>query len=125
MSPHHALVEQHWRRADHNLAAYAYLAQGWQSFNDWQITTLFYAALHYVNAYFASQGSSVPQSHRDRNFLVAKNSNLRPVAGDYDDLYYWSRQARYTSARLPNANDLYDVDLVRLRRHISRLIDPV
>jgi hypothetical protein len=59
---------------------------------DWAITILFYAALHYVDAYFAVQ-SIHPPDHtvRDNKVSVSLNAIYR----DYRYLKDRSREARY------------------------------
>jgi hypothetical protein len=46
-------ANQHIRQAEHNEALADYLLG--TPYPDWRCTVLFYAALHYVQAYFSSQ----------------------------------------------------------------------
>ncbi|MYC36576.1 MAG: hypothetical protein F4X66_06640 [Chloroflexi bacterium] len=62
-----------------------------QRFPEWEITTLFYAALHYANAFLATRGHD-PGNHARRNELIV---NLTNVGQDYHDLYRLSLNARY------------------------------
>ena len=62
-----------------------------QRFPEWEITTLFYAALHYANAFLATRGHA-PGNHARRNELI---TNLTNVGQDYHDLYRLSLNARY------------------------------
>ena len=65
-------------------------------YQDWSVTTMFYAALHLVEAYFASQTPPVQtHSHVSRNKIVQSDANLAPVWQDYLELYDRSRDARY------------------------------
>lgn len=60
-------------------------------FTEWEITALFYAALHYVSALFATQGHD-PKDHRQRRNLVIRLTN---VSKEYENLYQASLEARY------------------------------
>ena len=64
-------------------------------FNDWVVTALFYAALHYVNAYFAQQSNPVPSNHSVRNSQVAQTPELVEIEIHYRELYARSLDARY------------------------------
>lgn len=87
----------HLQRKDHNLEARGFL-QSAQQFYDWEITTLFYAALHYVDAYFAGITNTLhqhPKSHMKRQKLV--NLYLGQIAVEYGKLSKLSENARYES----------------------------
>ena len=58
---------------------------------EWEVTILFYSALHYVDAFLATQGAH-PKSHQERFGLV---SNLTGVARYYEILFKRSMNARY------------------------------
>ena len=58
---------------------------------EWEVTIFFYSALHYVDAFLATQGAH-PKSHYERFDLV---SNLTGVARYYEILFKRSMNARY------------------------------
>jgi hypothetical protein len=60
----------------------------------WAVAVLFYAALHWVDAYLAALGHH-PGDHLVRNGFVARDSTLRPIARHYLQLYNRSIDARY------------------------------
>ena len=60
-------------------------------FTEWEVTALFYSALHYATAFLVTQGH-VPESHSHRNNLVR---NLTSIGIDYRNLYSLSLDARY------------------------------
>lgn len=60
---------------------------------DWAVTTLFYAALHLVEATLAPQGHS--RTHVERDRTVRQHPQLRPIYGHYRELKERSLQARY------------------------------
>lgn len=65
-------------------------------FPEWAVTGLFYAALHYVDAYLASQGTGVhPTSYRVRSALVARDPVISAVYAEYQELKDGSEDARY------------------------------
>ncbi len=58
---------------------------------DWEVTMLFYSALHYVDAFLATRGVH-PKTHRERINLLANTTNF---ARDYRTLLRRSMNARY------------------------------
>jgi hypothetical protein len=66
---------------------------------EWAITAIFYAALHYVDAYFALQGRSYI-GHASRNKQVSLDPALCVISDEYKNLYNLSRDARYEVMRL-------------------------
>lgn len=58
---------------------------------EWETTTLFYAALHYVDAFLATIGEH-PRNHRIRIARVNAVSSLRD---EYQNLFNASIEARY------------------------------
>lgn len=60
-------------------------------FTQWEITALFYSALHYVSALLASQGYEA-KNHHQRRALIAQHTN---VTNEYDNLLQHSLDARY------------------------------
>ena len=62
-----------------------------QRFPEWEITALFYSALHYASAFLATQGHN-PENHHRRNQLIGDLTN---VGTDYQNLYRLSLNARY------------------------------
>lgn len=83
----------HESQSDHNKDAYGFLHTENPSYVDWEVTTLFYAALHLVDGYFEKNGIQLPNSHRTRNHLV--NKELNSLYPTYRKLYNLSLKARY------------------------------
>lgn len=86
----------HLSKKDHDLDASTLMWEG-RTFLDWEVITLFYAAMHYVHAYFATKGIH-PKAHvtpdcRGTNDLVL--AELSHIAREYIQLYELSRGARY------------------------------
>ncbi len=62
---------------------------------EWEVTALFYSALHYVNAYLETQGH-FPRNHFQRDNLVNRLTN---VGVEYRYLFQQSINAHYESGR--------------------------
>ena len=71
-----------------------------ETFHDWEVTTLFYSALHYIDAFLASKGIRAG-GHPTRNDYVAKLEELRPIASKYINLHHRSDNARYQLFQFP------------------------
>lgn len=90
---------EHIAKAEQNEALFAELgASG--GYVDWQVTVLFYAALHYVDAWL-SRSAIHPHTHTERRHLVRKDRVLHRVYGHYSRLDDRSRDARYTAIQFP------------------------
>ena len=61
---------------------------------DWALISMFYAGVHYVEAYLATIGQHI-RSHETRDKFVARDTNLRSVYNNYSDLKYFGYNARY------------------------------
>ena len=118
----------HLAKKNHDLDASTLLYEG-RTYLDWEVVTLFYAALHYVDAYFATQGL-YPRKHtssdrRGRNELVL--TQLSHIAREYMQLYELSRAARYgwpkqliQSADVTDAEDWFET----IRDGIDPILPP-
>lgn len=86
-------------------------------FWDWAVTAIFYAALHYVEAYFANQVPPLhPGAHQVRNSTVQKDARLTAIYVDYRQLEDESRDARYDAAMT-----MTQADVTRLKRNLERI----
>lgn len=85
-------------RSDHvawatrNDAVYAASGGDAAVWRDWAITVLFYAAVHETQGWLVAQ-NAFPRDHRSRKTEL--RSRDRRLASLYDQLYSWSRAARY------------------------------
>lgn len=88
---------KHIARAENNEHFYDQFNLADTPFLDWALTTLFYAALHYVDASLARYpgGGVHPQSHANRERLIALDGILRNIYSDYEELRNRSEDARY------------------------------
>ena len=84
---------EHERKAAHNEAFAAAVLAGGDAYLDWVVTGYFYAALHWVDAFFHAQSGGFT-SHTKRNEEVV--ARFPPAERDrYLTLYYYSLLARY------------------------------
>ncbi len=85
----------HLRQARHNHDLIAALDPATTPFLDWVVTGAFYAALHLVEAWFASRGFHF-MSHAERDDWVSKVKELRQTVWPrYKELEFQSQRARY------------------------------
>ena len=59
---------------------------------DWIVITAFYQALHWVDAFLATKQRH-PSDHRERNWEVRNNADLKIIKRNYNRLYKASRFA--------------------------------
>src|SRR5580692_10091728 len=62
----------------------------------WSVVVIFYAALHYVQSYFAKSGASEDAyNHEKREAEIARDPTLKYILGPYKFLFKMSHTARY------------------------------
>lgn len=113
---------QHLAQARANRAFYEELLDR-PEYHDWALTVLFYAALHYVDAFLSPRD---PPNHWERNKLFAATPALRALWPKYRRLQDRSQDARYecydpTREELARVRrECYDVIESALLPHVSR-----
>lgn len=95
-------VREHLQQASHNETFFSQINV--DSYSDWAVTVLFYAALHYLDAYLAKQGVFDPGSHDVRDPLIRQFPLTRAVARQYFRLKNFSRSARCYGARFSRSD---------------------
>jgi hypothetical protein len=111
----------HVLQAKHNESIAEYLLG--TSYPDWRSTCLFYAALHYVQAYFVSRHP--PQhftKHSNRDTAIESDNHIGGIWSDYRSLKDWSQKARY-DGRKPTDNDFktdINKSLAAVKKEINR-----
>jgi len=63
--------------------------------SDWAVTVLFYAALHYVDAYLAKAANQHPGNHDERDRLIQSHSKTSAARPYYRRLKDRATEARY------------------------------
>lgn len=112
----------HLNQAEHNERFFGSFDR--TTYSDWAITVLFYAALHYVDAFLAHAGIPYPGAHRTRDGLVNSVTQLRTISSEYLRLKNRSSSARYYASRF-TAREIErcrHTDLENIKRHIRRLL---
>ena len=98
------------------------------TFRDWQVTAVFYTALHAVDAALAHLGIAV-SSHEQRNSFVKSNASLTPVRNAYLHLHRLSLVTRYDTEpdkwlprEFQHVEELAAAWLRPIERHVKELI---
>ena len=86
---------RHIAQAEHNEDLYRHLGAVSPEYIDWQVTCLFYAVLHYVDAYLAPLVH--PATHAERDNWISREAILRIIRPDYRELRSRSEDARYNA----------------------------
>lgn len=86
-------VEDYLQQAAHNRQVAEVLSRGDPISLQWAVICVFYAGLHYVNAYLYHVEQRAPRTHRDRNERIAQL--MKPVYRAYRGLRTGSEWARY------------------------------
>ncbi|MBI4822692.1 MAG: hypothetical protein HY805_00450 [Nitrospirae bacterium] len=86
------LIDKHIKQAGHNERFVNSFVVESTPFADWVLTGIFYAALHYIEAFFSTKNIHTA-SHYQRDTEVGLNS--QPIYSDYRDLKAYSYGARY------------------------------
>lgn len=87
--------DDHLAQAVHNRAFYDSINR--ELYTDWAIIVIFYAALHYIDAFLATVPYPPihPGRHDVRDNSVRDLAQLRPIYSEYRTLKDQSRTARY------------------------------
>lgn len=90
--------------------------------NDWAVTTMFYAALHLVDACLAP--AQHPRRHVDRRHIVSTDPRLQPIWQHYRQLEDRSQDARYDCTRFTDqqVRSLRSQHFEPLKRHLRRIL---
>lgn len=83
--------QEHWAKASRNESLLEDLGNWPTRYTEWEITVMFYSALHYVSAFLSSRGEH-PENHYQRRKLVVQ---LTSIAAEYENLQQASQEARY------------------------------
>ena len=115
-------------QSKHNIDSNRYLAKANPDYRDWEITTLFYSAIHLVNAYFLLATNKKPNTHDKRKKLI--ESELNSIYRDYYSLECLSRKARYeptyqnlTPEEVNKAIDCYNAIFAHVKKQLQELGD--
>ena len=87
--------DEHVKKAEGNEAFAAAIAPNTQTEIDWTLVVLFYAAVHYVEAYLFKQWGMHVRSHTTRDKYFGKEASLKKIFSPYSHLKYYGYNARY------------------------------
>jgi hypothetical protein len=113
----------HILQAQHNEAFYQVIDKN--AYSDWAMTALFYAALHYIDAFLDRVGIDAG-GHDQRDKEVRDRKELRPIWPQYHYLKNRSINARYYCGTFTpdQLQQCYGGDLAAIRRSLLRLVNP-
>lgn len=122
-------IPQYLQKAAHNLAFAQYIRENKSDCLDWAATCLFYAAVHYVNAYLVKSSMPIPRRHTSsdplnpgRTNIVQQNPDLSKIYRPYRHLDDESRDARYELRSISTSD--YDSFLLPQIKKIKEFIEP-
>jgi hypothetical protein len=115
--------DEHLKKAEGNEEFAASIAPDNQTRIDWTLVVLFYAAVHYVEAYLDKHLGQHLRSHTTRDKYMGRESNLRPIFAVYGHLKYFGYNARYeldafTKQNIQEANGYLD----QIKKHLAPLL---
>lgn len=114
---------EHVKKAEGNARFALSLSLDDQPKIDWALIALFYAALHYVEAYLSTIGQHV-RKHGTRDSYVARDTNLRKIFKEYSDLKFYGYNARYemTTFRAADVTGTANRHFQTIRSHLQPLL---
>lgn len=120
-------LAEHLEQVERNESLYKDLCRLYTSvpqYSEWEVVALFYAALHYVDAWLASSGHIHPRNHSQRTAIVMNDSALIPISDQYGKLYRLSVLARYEMERPPlqEVRRLENNEYAAIKRHVRSLL---
>ncbi len=113
--------QEHIKWAEHNEAFIDSLNLDATPYRDWVVTGMFYAAVHYVEAYLATRNKH-SRDHRARDSTVKRL--LPAISHNYRSLKDESINARYYGYRPSTSNIRQDMNprLEAVKNHILRMV---
>lgn len=96
-----ATFEDHLKQSKRNLSFFSNINNDLTDCYDWQVTTIFYSALHLMNAYIVERTGLHYRTHEDVNNALNCENKLSPIRLSeenylaYRKLQGWSRRSRY------------------------------
>jgi hypothetical protein len=87
--------DEHLEKAEGNEGVADSIQPTSQARIEWKLVIMFYAAMHYVEAYLDIAMMTHLRSHTTRDSWMAREANLRKVATPYNHLKFYGYNARY------------------------------
>lgn len=118
-----ATAQQHLDKAARNEHLSSELQNLSDGYAEWQIITVFYAAVHLVQAYLRAKTTEYPQTHAERDQLIVTMKALNPIYKPYQELKHMAVTARY--ACLPtNGHDVREArkQLAEIQTYFDKVL---
>jgi len=112
-------LDDHLAQANHNAQFYHSFDR--RGYSDWAAIVLFYAGLHYIDAFLATQHID-PGSHDVRDRYITRLHELRQISGHYFALKNSSRTARHSPLARFSMQHLQELDQIHLESIKSGLL---
>jgi len=118
------LTQDHLSIAKHNEEFYQSFDWDESPYNDWVVTGIFYAAIHYIEAYLDHVLSFHSGDHNTRDSAMGKLRELKVISHDYRSLKDDSENCRYDGQAFTGDEIRNDVEpnLEKIRVHITGLL---
>jgi hypothetical protein len=87
--------DEHVKKAEDNETFVATIQPNSQAEIDWTLVILFYAAVHYVEAYLFKYWGQHVRSHTTRDKYFGKEASLKKIFSSYSHLKFYGYNARY------------------------------
>ncbi len=115
--------QEHIKKAAGNAAFALSLPLSDQTRIDWALVILFYAALHYVEAYLATLGQNL-RSHTTRDNAVGRDAKLKMIFSEYQDLKFYGYNARYEASgfKTQDVTDIAAKNFAKIEAHLRPLL---
>jgi hypothetical protein len=114
---------EHYTQAQRNEAFYNRIGGSNSSDPEWAVATLFYIAVHELEAALLALGEPSPKRHQDR--LAAMRANFRPAASHFETLHKMSVDARYHCKRHAQSDIAFaEARLGFIRQEIAKKAGP-
>jgi hypothetical protein len=108
-------TKDHIKQAKHNEHFFSSLDLEKTAFKDWVVTGVFYAALHWIDAYLTVRNTQ-PKAHFQRDDWAKKDRKLDPIWPDYRDLKNFRGRASY---------EVYEFTSDEIRTEVLPLLDSI
>jgi hypothetical protein len=96
----------------------------WSAYGDWATTTVFYIALHCVDAYLANKGIIEVDAHKNREDYAKTFNELKRILSAYRRIKDASIRARYYGDKhsKEEIDSLVKSQLSHIKLHIGKML---
>ena len=112
--------DKHLNKAEHNEKFFSSFDVNSTDFKDWIVTGIFYAAIHYYEAYFALENKH-SNSHHTCDDWISNDEKISDTHSDYRELKQHRRQASYKE-KIFTSNEIRDIILPKFNNIKSKIL---